>query len=363
MKYIGIDCRAIEENPTGIGNYTKAIVSEIIKRDKSNVYYLIFNDGKIYNRYYERYSKLSNVKVVSIESKTQSILSQFTLSKELKRLKLNLFITDIFGSVYFIGIPYILLIHDIIGVKNPKFVSIQYRIYNKIHLKWSINHSIKIFTLTNTVKNDILTYLKIKKKKIRVIGAGITMPNTTDTNEIDIKEKYNIENDYFVYIGNDKPHKNIRGLINAFIKYKKKFKNNAELLLIGVEENSNSLIKRKKKYIKPLGLIKEQEKLYLLKNSVALITLSLDEGFGLPILEASYARVPIICSNIEVFKEILNENQAIFVNPKSIMPVVKALDLLYTNKDIREEFIKNNKDLIEKYSWTKTAKKIIKEIK
>ena len=363
MKYIGIDCRAIEETPTGIGNYTKSIIPEIIKRDKSNIYYLIFNNNSIYRKYKEKYSKLTNVKVVTIKSRTQSPLSQFTLKKELKKFKLNLFITDIFGSVYFIGVPYILLLHDIIGVKNPKFVSFKYRLYNEIQLKWSINHAKKIFTLTNTVKNDIVTHLNIKSKKIKVIGAGITMPKISNTDNLDIRKNYNIQGDYFVYIGNDKPHKNIRGLVNEFIKYKKRFKNSTELVLIGVPENSSSLIKRKKKYIKPLGFVKEQEKLYLLKNSIALVTLSFDEGFGLPILEASYAGVPIICSNIDVFREILDDTQAIFVNPKSIMPVAKAFNLLYTNNDKRNELIKNNKSLIEKYSWTKTAKKIIKEIK
>lgn len=361
MKYIGIDCRAIEEIPTGIGNYMKSIVPEIIKKDKSNVYYLIFNKGNIYQRYLDRYSKSTNVKVVIIKSKTQSILSQITLQRELKKIKLNLFITDIFGSVFFIGIPYILILHDIIGIKNPKFVSLQYRLYNRIQLKWSITHAKKIFTLTHTVKNDILNYLNIKGKKIKVISAGITIPKVYP--DVNIQDKYNIHNDYFVYIGNDKPHKNIRGLVNAFIKYKKKFKNNTELILIGVKEDSKALIKRKKKYIKPLGIIKEQEKLQILRNAISLVTLSFDEGFGLPILEATYLKIPIICSNIDAFKEILDENQAIFVNPKSTMPVAKALNLIYTDDNKREDLIKNSQDLIKKYSWAKTAKKIIKEIK
>ncbi len=378
MKYIGIDCRGIEEKQTGIGNYTKSLLSEIVKEDKNNIYYLIFNQNNIFLKYKEQYTKYKNVKVVSIFSKRQNPLSEITLAFELRGLKIDLFWTDIWGSVYYHGVDYVLSLHDIIGVKRKDFVSLKYRIYNLFHLKWTVKHASFVFVPTKAVKDDIIKYLKIRKgsrlhrfgpKRIKVTGEGLTRLRSSVDPELDngtfenISKKYGIKNPYFIYVGNDRPHKNIEGLVKTFISFKKKYKNGAHLILCGVPRNNKYIKKRNKSYIEALGYVSESEKFALLEHAVAFVTLSFDEGFGLPLLEATASGCPVVCSDIPVFREIMGDSGAIFVDPYRVRPVAKSLNLLYSDNIKRDDLVKEAKKNLKRFSWTKTAKRILKYLR
>ncbi len=360
MKYIGIDFREIEEKETGIGNYTKSIASELVKQDKSNIYYFIFNRNPIYYKYKTIYSKNKNIKVVAIKSKTKNIFSEFTLQKELDKFKLDIFWTHIWGSIYFMKTPYIITLHDIIGVRNPHFVSFKYRIYNALHLKWTLKGANKIFVPTQAVKDDIIKYLKIKNtKKIKFTGEGVSIPTTYYEGE-DILGKYNISKEFFIYIGNSRPHKNIDTLVKSFLEYKKKYKTPVNLVLLGVNKED---IKSANKNIIILENVNNTEKFEILKKALLFITLTFDEGFSLPCIEAAYSKVPIICSDIPVLREVVGDDGAIFVNNVNIEEIVDSMDMIYKNENLRKALIEEALLNIQKYSWKKTAKRVLKYIK
>lgn len=360
MKYIGIDFREVGEHETGIGNYTKSIVSEMLKIDKKNVYYIICNSGSIYEKYKNIYKKNKNIKIVAIKSKTKSVLSEFTLNRELKKLKIDIFWTHIWGSIYFFSIPYTITLHDVIGVKNPQFVSLKYKIYNRFHLKWTINRAYKVFTPTYAVKDDVIEYLKIKNsKKIRVIGEGVSVPKSYYEGE-DILKKYKIDKEYFIYVGNSRPHKNVQTLVSDFLLYKKKYKQDTMLVLIGVKENDIGI---KNKNVKILHNINNVEKFEILKKAICFITLTYDEGFSLPILEATYSGIPVICTDIPVLREVIGDEGAIFVDNLYEDNVCEALNKIYLDKNLRENIVKEAKERLEVYTWKKSAKKVLKYIK
>ena len=360
MKYIGIDFREIEEKETGIGNYTKSIASEIIKQDKNNIYYFIFNRNSIYERYKLIYKKNKNVKVVAIKSKTKNIFSEFSLQKELDRFKLDIFWTHIWGSIYFMKTPYIISLHDIIGVKNPQYVSLKYRIYNTLHLKWTLNRSLKIFVPTRAVKDDITKYIRVKNtKKIKITGEGVTIPQTYYEGE-DILDKYKIKENFFIYIGNSRPHKNINTLVESFIEYKKQYNKQINLVLLGVTKED---IKKSDKDIIVLENINNIEKFEILKKALCFITLTYDEGFSLPCIESAHNRIPIICSDIPVLREVVGDEGALFVDNENIDEISETMDIIYNNENLRKRLVEEALTHTEKYSWKKTAKKVLKYIK
>ncbi len=359
MKRIGIDLREVKEYQTGIGNYMKSLSSRLINLDKENIYYLIFNKGLVFEEFKSKYDGNRRVKVVSIYPQSQSLLSEFLLFRDLKKLQLDVFWTDIFGITYFPGVPYVLSLHDIIGVKNPKFVSFIYRIFNIFHLKWSLSHSLYVFVPTISVKNDVVKYLGIEKsKKYIVTGEGITLPKVDSF--ADIRSRYNVKGDYAIFIGTDKLNKNILGLIKSIKKFRKKYKRFIDLVLVGISADSKYLNSNNLKFIKALGHISEEDKFNLLRKASFFITLSFDEGFCLPVLEASSMKVPIICSDIPVLREVLGDDGAIFVDPQNTSLVAKKINLLYSGYDNIDMMINSALEKTRMYNWKKSAKKILK---
>ncbi len=92
---------------------------------------------------------------------------------------------------------------------------------------------------------------------------------------------------------------------------------------------------------------------FFYKNAAAIIHPSLSEGFGLPLIEAAYFGLPIIASNIEVFKEILDDNYFAF-NPYDITDIKYKISEFFQKKP---QF--QYKEVFERYSFEKMTKKIV----
>ncbi|OGK25080.1 hypothetical protein A3C25_03430 [Candidatus Roizmanbacteria bacterium RIFCSPHIGHO2_02_FULL_38_11] len=158
----------------------------------------------------------------------------------------------------------------------------------------------------------------------------------------------------FIYVGNFYPHKNVENLIKAFAKVSR----NAQLILIGPDDyfskrltqliNQLSQGKRIVFYHNP----SKTELIYFYKNASALIHPSLSEGFGLPIIEAAYFNLPIIASDIEVFRELLGRNYISF-NSLSIDDITKKI-----NQFLSQRKKVDYANLLKKFSFEKMARQV-----
>jgi glycosyltransferase involved in cell wall biosynthesis len=82
------------------------------------------------------------------------------------------------------------------------------------------------------------------------------------------------------------------------------------------------------------------------------------EGFGIPILEAMAAEVPMVLSDLHVFREITN-NTGIFFNPHDFFEIATSIEKLYNSKDIQNNIINFGIKRIEDFSYTNIAKNVI----
>ena len=233
-------------------------------------------------------------------------------------------------------------------------------ILGALHLKWTLNRSLKIFVPTKAVKEDIINYIKIRNYgKIKITGEGVTIPKTYYEGE-DILNKYKIKEKFFIYIGNSRPHKNINTLVEAFIDYKNRYNQQINLVLLGVTKQD---IKNHNKDIIVLENVNNIEKFEILKKAFCFITLTYDEGFSLPCIESAHNHIPIICSDIPVLREVVGDEGALFVDNENIDEISEAMDIIYNNENLVKRLTEEAIIHTEKYSWKKTTKKILKYIK
>lgn len=171
---------------------------------------------------------------------------------------------------------------------------------------------------------------------------------------------------YFLYVGNAYPHKNLERLIRAFnIVMSQYF--DISLILVGREDY---FYKHLKKKIKEMNLsdkviflenINDEELSNLYQNALALIIPSLTEGFGLPALEAMANKCLVMCSDIPSLREVCKDC-AIYFNPYNIKDIAeKTKDVLdhsddtYHYSDRKEKGFKRSKQ----FSWKKMAKETL----
>ena len=168
---------------------------------------------------------------------------------------------------------------------------------------------------------------------------------------------------YLLYVGNAFPHKNLERLVLAFGKLKKE-KTNLNLILVG---KIDYFYKRIKKLVKELdlkdvyfpGKVSDKELKSLYKNALLYIFPSLEEGFGLPGLEAMKNKLPVICSNKASLPEIYKD-AALYFNPKNVSDIYKKILNIINNKQKQKDLVKKGKKQVKKYSWEKCAKQTLK---
>ena len=114
--------------------------------------------------------------------------------------------------------------------------------------------------------------------------------------------------------------------------------------------------------IEYIGDVSNNQLINLYSNAKILIFPSFYEGFGLPPLEAMSCKCPVILSDIPVLKE-LYEDAALYINPHDIKDIENMILKLLNDNQLRNDLIQRGLDQSKKYSWKKSANKIISLIK
>lgn len=257
--------------------------------------------------------------------------------------------------------------HDIIPYIFYKFKGIRRFLFD-LSVK-GMKKADKIIAVSESTKNDLINYLNIPKEKIQVIYEAV---DTTRFKPIEnAKEKLKKmgfdfgNNRLILYVGIDKPTKNIPELIKAFYKLKKVFPK-VKLIKIGSYEWKSERIKILN-LIKNLNLENDvlifdnvtAENLPLFYNSADVFVFpSLYEGFGLPVLEAMACGCPVIASNKASIPEVVRDG-GILIEPNENNLFESMLNLL-TDESLRKEISRKGLERANKFSLEKECIETLK---
>ncbi len=350
MKKIGIDARLYSQ--TGVGTYLKNLIYFLEKKELKNELFYIYLLSEDYN-----HLSFQNKNIIKrkVNFRWHSVGEQLGFALKLYSDGLDLMHFTYFSYPVFYWKKFIATVHDATPLlfKTGKASTKNQLIYNIKHLFFQlilwcqVNRAMKIITPTETVKKQLENIYGEKiSKKISPIYEGVSYQILESKENKKLSEKFN---NFFIYVGNFYPHKNVEKLMEAFVKVKTNYK----LILLGpndfFKERLFQLINRLKqeKRILFVNSLSSEDLVFFYKNALALIHPSLSEGFGLPLIEAAYFNCPIIASNIKVFKELLGNNYLSF-NPNNVGDMVDKIKSFLSKKPNYDY-----KNILKQYSFEK----------
>ncbi len=251
---------------------------------------------------------------------------------------------------------------------------------------WAIKNSDKIIAVSQSTKNDILKfYPKIKTDKIKVIHHGfdadLFQKEISRDKTDNILSKFKILNfppgrdsakavtKFILYVGAIQPRKNLRILIEAFNLYKKGgYEKDLKLVLAGGkawmwEEIFKSIKKSPhREDIVVTGTIPFEEIAVLYKNARLFVFPSLYEGFGIPLLEAFAAGIPVVSSKNSSLWEVGGE-AARYFDSSSSFDLCRKMREVSEDDELRKKLIKKGREQIKKFSWDKCAGETLEYLK
>lgn len=329
-KRIVIDTQILNKRITGMGRVTK----EILKELQENTNHEIIEFKGIKNKFFR-----------SIFS--QFFLPFFVLFKKGDFLLSPAGVTPLFKLPFY---KQLVIIHDIRFMKYKNTFSLKSYLFMKFNFLKSIMISDKIITISKFSKNEIKKYAK--KNNIKVIYNGINR-------EIFYNENLNKKN-FITFLGSNAKHKNLNVIIEAFELIKDKFPD-YYLLIIGDKDYGlpESIKNENLEKVIFTGYINDSLVRKIFNQSKLFIFPSLYEGFGMPPLESIACNCPALVSNIDVMKEIFLENN-IYFNPLDKYDLSNKISILLDNENKRNDLLKYQKQIIEKYSWSNWIQKFSK---
>ena len=246
--------------------------------------------------------------------------------------------------------PFIITIHDTI---HEIFPSLFNKKDNTIEKRKELIYKAKrIIAISENTKKDIINYYDIPSDKIDVIYHGY------DQYENPINKLIpNLPKKYILFVGNRNRYKNFKFLCQAIADI---LKNNKDLYLVcsGYSFNLDEYI-----FLEKLGINKKVVHYFFNKdsmysaynNAIMFIYPSLYEGFGIPILDAFYARCPTILSNASCFPEIA-KNGALYFDIGDKISLQEKVHTLLTNNKVKEDLINKAQIRLADFSWENTRK-------
>lgn len=232
--------------------------------------------------------------------------------------------------------------------------------YHRFAMDLAIKYATKMITVSEFSKSEMVDIYNLEPNRITVIPNGLNDLTTIASNEAETFSTFHIKKPYLLFVGRIEQKKNIPRLIDAFALLKKEYNFPGQLVLAGSPGYQYSEVQKRIKThgldnsVIQTGWTTEEELATLMQQATLFVFPSLYEGFGIPVLEAMRAGIPVICSDIPALKEVAAD-AAVYMNPRSHEDMAKQIADLYADSAKQQELQHAGYTRIERFSWKRTA--------
>jgi glycosyltransferase involved in cell wall biosynthesis len=405
---VGIDIRPLlEHKRSGVGEYVYQLLNAVFDADKENQYFLFYNSfKKVDDLLPKEWKSLSNVyfcgfswpnkffnfclkffgwpKVDRLMSSRGAKRRSNPMGSDMNEIaaprqvgarndKLDtFFIPNLNFIALSRGVKKFITVHDLSFERYPPFFSWKRRLWHWfVNPRRLIRGCDKIIAVSENTKRDLVELYKVTAEKIKVVYSGVRQESGIMNQESEIEEvkkKYNLPENFILFLGTLEPRKNIEGLVRAFEILKENYQlpiTNYRLLIVGPKGwMYKKILARAAKSpfrgdIRFVSYIDPEEKFAFYKAAKIFIYPSFYEGFGFPPLEAAAAGTPVIASTASSLPEIMGE-AALMVDPYNPAEMAKAMAECLTDENLRAILVEKGKKQAEKFSWGKCVEETIK---
>lgn len=347
---IGFDAKRAYFNSTGLGNYSRDTIRVLASHFSENEYHLY--SPKITDN--ERLKFLDNLSncyshapIGFLNNTFSSYWRSVNMKHDLVEENIDLFhglSHELPLGIQNTKVKSIVSIHDLIAMRFPQYFSYFDRISYIKKARYACNVADKIIAVSHQTKEDIIRFFMINEEKIEVVYQGcnvIFQKKHTEKFKNEISKRFNLPQDYLLYVGTIEERKNLLTLLKC-IKELPSY----HLVVIGsgkaYKNKCLQYIQRHKleNQITFLSQLDLAEMSAIYQTARLLIYPSFFEGFGIPILEALFSEIPVITTKGGCFSEAGGPSSS-YINPNNIDEMKKEIIDISSNNERREKMIQN----------------------
>jgi glycosyltransferase involved in cell wall biosynthesis len=356
---VAIDTRKIHD--FGIGTYIRNLLRQLARIDRDTEYVLLCREPDLGIA-----AQLGpNFRSVREPSPNYSLREQIHVPWVLRRERPDVYHAPHYVLPAAVRCRSVVTIHDCIHLMFPQYLPNRMAYaYARASMWAAARRSDRILTVSEASKRDILSLFNVKPEKIVVVYNAIDEHFSATPSEehvARIRERYQLDHKFVLYVGNIKPHKNLVRLIEAFSELRRTH-DDLKLLIIGDEISKLPALRRAvhrhklHKYVRFLGYLKDDTLTVLYRLASVFVFPSLYEGFGLPPLEAMASGTPVVTSNVSSLPEVTGD-AAVLVDPYDVDSIGDGMRRILDDPRLAEELRLKGLKRAREFSWARSVEK------
>ena len=356
---IAFDGKRFFNNSSGLGNYSRDLVRILVTYFPENKY-VLFNKNQS-----DRGKEILEFPNVSFcENSKGNFSRQFKLGKDAQNSGAEIF-HGLSGELPLRWnekpIKKVVTIHDLIFMRFPQYYSFFDR---KIHF-WKFKNAAEkadlIIAISEQTKHDIIQYLKVSEEKIRVVYQGchhVFKENQSAEFLNSIREKFDLPERFILNVGTIEERKNLFNVVKAI--------NGTEIPLIVIGKKTN-YFKKVEAFLSKNNLknqfhflenVSMEELAAIYKLADIFIYPSLFEGFGIPVIEALFSKIPVITSNLSCLPE-AGGKDSVYINPYDFEDIKAKILFLWNNESERNRRAEKGFEFVQKFNDENVAENLM----
>lgn len=259
----------------------------------------------------------------------------------------------------------VVTVHDLIHLKRPEHATPARRLYANVMLRRALRAARVVLTVSEAVGRDLAAFSPAHAPKVRVVPNGVDgrfFEPVPAAERERVRQRAGLAGPYVLFLGNDKPHKNLAGLFAAFAILARAGLPHRLAVAGGAAERrpdrraaaeAAGVADR----VVDLGVLPDADVAPLLADAAVLAMPSLLEGFGLPVLEAQAAGTPVVCSGRGGLAEAAGD-AAVLADPEDARDLADALARVLADPELAARLSARGRERARAFTWEAAYAKV-----
>ena len=334
----------------GIGTYIRGLLGGLARQDRWDLTALVFSG--------EEALLPPGVAARVCAARHYSLGELVAVRRAISAAKPDLFHAPHYVVPFFPPRTTVVTIHDLMHLTRPEHATPAKRAYARWMMGRALRLAAKVIAGSEATKREILAFGPSRGLEVEVIPYGVRQEFfECEEKRVSMRGLAEarspvlpFEAPYLLFLGNDKPHKNLDGLLAAFARLRASFPS-LSLVLAGVAPGRIHA-----EGVHALGFVPEADVPPLLAGARALVLPSFAEGFGLPVLEAQATGTPVACSDLPALREAAGD-AAVFFDPADVGSILAGLEKILKDDELRKILRKSGRERAAQFTWARAAER------
>lgn len=280
----------------------------------------------------------------------------------------NVFLaTNSYLAVWFLRIPAVMMVMDMVSYDAELLPNRRSVVIERATLPWALRRAASVVSISQATADDLARYFPKTgaESVVAPLAASAAFSSITDADVARVRELHALDRPYVLSVGTLEPRKNLPRLVEAFLYVDDAVRGTTQLVIVGARgwesDETFAELSAHPDLIRPLGFVEESDLPALYAGGSLFAYPSIYEGFGLPILEAMHAGLPVLTSDTSSMPEVAGP-EALYVDPRDVTSIRRALTIGLRDRDEVAALARRARARAAGFSWERHTAEVLKQL-